>query len=358
MSTPSPTFRTTAVILCGGAGSRLWPLSTAEQPKQFHALAGKYSLLAQTVLRAQQMAHVSDILIVASISHAKLLSAHVTPFTGKPVHMLLEPLARNTAPAIASAAAFLAAQPGYNAQHQMIVMPSDHWIPDTLALEASLLQAAQGAALGRLMTLGIKPLRPETGYGYIHEGAPIAGTDCHEVQRFVEKPHLERAQEMLAHGGYLWNSGIFVFQTDSLLSELQAHAPQIAAASREAVQHGLLQGAAISLHEARFAQCESISVDYAVFERSRQVATVCLDTEWNDLGSWDAISKAASPSSGHGTVIDIDSHNHHVLANKPVAIIGVDDLIVVDTPTGLLICRKGQSQQVGQVSKRLSSKPT
>jgi mannose-1-phosphate guanylyltransferase len=145
-----------------------------------------------------------------------------------------------------------------------------------------------------------------------------------------------------------------VFQTHVFLEELQAYEPHIAANSRDAVQHGVTQDKTLALSESSFAQCESISVDYAVFERSRRVATLALDTEWNDLGSWDAISKAASPSTGRG-VINIDSHNHHILASKPVAIIGVDDLIVVDTPTGLLICRKGQSQQVSQVTKRIKA---
>jgi mannose-1-phosphate guanylyltransferase / mannose-6-phosphate isomerase len=351
------TMKNVAVILCGGSGSRLWPLSRQAQPKQFHAFVNGISLLAQTVQRANQLTFIDHILIVSGSAHQHLLRAHVAPHTDKPVHYLLEPIARNTAAAIACAAHYIKlhicdAQPAC-----MIVMPSDHYMTNMQAFSDSIEQAIIGARLGRLMTFGVKPTSPETGYGYIQRGQSLAGTSCHEVARFVEKPNLVKAQEMINNPDYAWNSGIFVFDTHTLLAEMDQFEPQISESSQAAVGLGALHNDFFSLHHESLQACPSNSIDYAVLEKSQKIAVATMQASWSDLGSWSAVaelSSSGSQASQSQPVISINSGDNYIHAQKTVAIVGLSDLVVIDTPDALLVAHKQQSQQVKQVVDQIS----
>jgi mannose-1-phosphate guanylyltransferase / mannose-6-phosphate isomerase len=350
-------MKTIAVILCGGSGSRLWPLSRQSEPKQFHAFADGQSLLAETVLRADALPFVDEILIVSSTAYQHLLPAHVKPFTAKPIHYLLEPIARNTAGAIASAAHYAMHHMAASDASCLVVMPSDHHITDASAFQQSIQKAMLGAQTGRLLTFGVVPTSPETGYGYIEKGAQLAETDCHEVVRFVEKPLLAKAKEMIANPNFAWNSGIFVFQAKTLLEETHQFEPQIYQQSLAAIEQGEKQHAFFTLDLKSLETCPSKSIDYAVFERSKKIAVATMSASWSDLGSWGAVSdlaKGKSSSASSSPVINIDAHDNFVQANKTVAIVGLSDIVVVDTPDALLVSHKEHSQSVKKVVDQLN----
>jgi mannose-1-phosphate guanylyltransferase / mannose-6-phosphate isomerase len=347
-----------AVILCGGSGSRLWPLSRQLEPKQFHSFGGDASLLAQTVKRADQLAFLDEILIVSSSAHQHLLRAHVQPFTTKTTHYLLEPVARNTAAAIASAAHYIERHIASSSAACMIVMPSDHYMTDPLAFEKSIQTSIIGAQSGRLMTFGIKPTQPETGYGYIERGRALEEAGCYEVARFVEKPNLAKAQEMIANPDFAWNSGIFVFHTNTLLAEMQQFEPAIFESSKSSVDQGDTKHAFFTLDKASLETCPSKSIDYAVLEHSKKIAVVTMQADWSDLGSWGAVSDLASSKAGVDAlhpVISIAANGNYVNARKAVAIVGLNDLIVIDTADALLIAHKDHSQSVKNVVDQLKN---
>jgi mannose-1-phosphate guanylyltransferase / mannose-6-phosphate isomerase len=345
-----------AVILCGGSGSRLWPLSRQSEPKQFHAFGRDSSLLAQTVQRAEKLSFLDEILIVSSSSHQHLLRQHVQPFTTKPIHYLLEPLACNTAAAIASAAHYIEREIAEQDECCMIAMPSDHYMTDSHAFETSIQKAIIGAQVGRLMTFGVKPTSPETGYGYIQRGPPLANSECFEVARFVEKPALEKAQEMIASPDYAWNSGIFVFHTRTMLDEILQFEPSIFESTKAAVSLGISKHDFFTLDLTSLQACPSKSIDYAVFEHSKKVAVATMHADWSDLGSWSAVSKlgsAASDTENPYPVISVNASDNYVNANKTVAVVGLSDIVVIDTTDALLIARKDQSQNVKMVVEQL-----
>jgi mannose-1-phosphate guanylyltransferase / mannose-6-phosphate isomerase len=345
-----------AVILCGGSGSRLWPLSRQSEPKQFHSFGSDASLLAQTVQRADQLKFLDEILIVSSSAHQHLLRAHVQPFTTKATHYLLEPVARNTAAAIASAASYIERYISDEAPACMIVMPSDHYLTDPLAFQTSIQTAIVGAQSGKLMTFGVKPTQPETGYGYIQRGQALTQAGCYEVARFVEKPDLAKAQEMIANPDFSWNSGIFVFHTNTLLTEMRQFEPAIFELSLSAVDQGKSKHDFFTLDKSSLENCPSKSIDYAVLEHSKKIAVVTMQANWSDLGSWGAVSdlarSKASVEAQH-PVISIAANGNYVNARKAVAIVGLDDLIVIDTADALLVAHKDHSQSVKHVVDQL-----
>lgn len=350
-------MKTIAVILCGGFGSRLWPLSRYCEPKQFHAFTGDTSLLAETVKRAENLNCIDEILIVSSASHQHLLPSHVKPFTSKPVHYLLEPIARNTAGAIAVAAHYAMLHLAAEDSGCLVVMPSDHHITDASAFKHSILKAIAGAQTGRLLTLGVVPNSPETGYGYIQRGALLLGTQCHEVLRFVEKPTLDKAIELIANPDFAWNSGIFVFQVKTILDEVHHFEPQIYGQSLAAVRYGTHQQGFFMLDLPSLETCPSKSVDYAVFECSKKIAIATMTANWSDLGSWKAVSdlaKAKTAATDQAPVICVDATNNYVHATKAVAIVGLNDILVIDSPDALLITHKDQSQSVKSVVDQLN----
>jgi mannose-1-phosphate guanylyltransferase / mannose-6-phosphate isomerase len=341
-----------AVILSGGAGSRLWPLSRLSEPKQFQAFSNGTSLLAQTVLRANALPEINELLIVCSAAHQALVQKHCTPFTQKPITYLLEPIARNTAAAIACAATYLI-QRGDAPDACMLVLPSDHHMPDEKALNAAVSNAIVAANKGYLITFGIAANKPETGFGYLEIGSLLDVNDVFQVKRFVEKPNLERAQEMLATGGYSWNSGMFVMGAVRFLAEMERFEPLIAHACDASVKQSVKQQEFVHLALDPLKDCPSTSVDYAVFERSENVAMVSLDIPWSDLGSWAAVAEMNN-TPADAVVVNVNAHRNYVHAQKTVALIGVSNLVVVDTPDALLISHCDETQDVRQVVAELT----
>ena len=331
------------VILSGGSGTRLWPMSRPEMPKQLLALTSDETMLQLTAQRTNTDGFAAPI-VVAGQRHADLVESQLTQAGTPPQALILEPVARNTAPAIALAA--LVAQP----EDVLLVMPSDHVIENIEAFHSAIRAALPMVSQGWLATFGISADTPETGYGWIQVGREIA-PGVHQVARFVEKPQLERAEAMLARGDYAWNGGIFLFRADRYLEELGRHAPEMLAAAEEAVRTAKHDGKRICPDEASFAACPSDSIDYPVMERADRVAVVPVAMGWNDVGSWDAlhaISELDGFGNAHrGEVLAIDTMNCLIRTDGVrIAAVGVQDLIVVASGEDILILPRGRSQDV------------
>ncbi len=347
----------TAVILSGGSGSRLWPVSRLSEPKQFQVFSDGTSLLAQTVLRASAVDDIDEILIVCSAAHEGLAKSHSAGFTNKPISYLLEPIARNTAAAITCAAIYL-----HNRHPEsdvcMLVLPSDHHMPQTDAFKKAIHAAIDGAYADYLVTFGIKPNKAETGFGYLEAGNALNLPLLHNVKNFVEKPQLERAEQMLQIGGFSWNSGMFVMRAAKFLEEIERFEPKISHACAASLSESTSRGAFTTLGAKPLQDCPSTSVDYAVFERSESVAMVSLDTQWSDLGSWSAVadlhSQAEQAQPIESAVISYNAQQNYVKANKTVAIVGVSNLVVIDTPDALLISHREETQGVKQIVEELA----
>lgn len=342
----------TPVILSGGSGTRLWPMSRDESPKQFLPLTGEATMFQLTLERVAEPARYAAPLIVANARHAALID---TQCGGAAATLILEPLARNTAPAIALAALAVPLDT------PLLVMPSDHVIADPAAFETAVDAALPLVERGWLVTFGITPNAPETGYGYIRIGDEVA-PGAHKVARFVEKPDLDTAVAMLAGGGYVWNGGIFMFRADAYLRALEAHAPAMLAAARAA-----MDGAARENHHLRpdheaFAASPADSIDYAVMEKvadteGGRVAVVPVAMGWSDVGSWDALHTLGTDENGHahhasngGDVIALDTANCLFRSDGiRISAVGVADLIVVASGNDVLILPRGQSQQVKRI---------
>ena len=345
----------TPVILSGGSGTRLWPMSRDENPKQFLPLTGDATMFQMTLERVADPARFADPLIVANARHADLIDEQLE---GTAATLILEPLARNTAPAIALAA--LAAP----LDAPLLVMPSDHVIGEPEAFQAAIDAALPLVGRGWLATFGITPDGPETGYGYIRAGEEI-GPGAHRVARFVEKPDLETAVTMLASGDYVWNGGIFLFRADAYLRALETHAPAMLAAARAAMAGSARDGHHILPDAAAFAASPSDSIDYAVMEKvagaeGGRVAVVPVAMGWSDVGSWDALHALGADDSGdahHGDVIALDTRNCLLRSDGiRIAAVGVHDLIVVASGRDVLILPRGQSQHVKRIVTALKDK--
>jgi mannose-1-phosphate guanylyltransferase len=346
------TTKITPVILSGGSGTRLWPMSRPESPKQMLALTAEETMLQLTARRVEDTARFTDPIIVANGAHADMIEAQLGKVDVTPSALILEPVARNTAPAIALAA-LAAADPA----SPLLVMPSDHVITDSAAFATAIDAALPLAEQGWMVMFGITPDAPETGYGYIQIGEEIAA-GVNRVARFVEKPDLRSAKAMLEAGDHAWNGGIFLFRADAFLGALSVHAPDMLHAAQQAIAAGRREGARIHPDEAAFAASPSDSIDYAVMEKADRVAVVPVAMGWSDLGSWDALHAiSVCDAQGNvcdGNVIAIDSNNCLVRTDGPrVAVVGVDDLIVVVSGSDILILPRGRSQDVRQVTEHL-----
>ncbi len=334
------------VILSGGAGSRLWPRSTNEQPKQFLPLAEDRTMFAATIARVNGQNGFGAPMIIGNAAHKALITAELQNSDCLNSKVILEPCARNTAPAIALAA--------YEADSDdlILVMPSDHVIIDTNAFLVSVAKATKAALAGHLVTFGIEPDAPETGYGYIAEGDALNGiAGGSHVARFVEKPEREKAEAMLAVGGHYWNAGIFLMRASDYLTALNVHAPAIAEKAKLAHANAARNGGFITPDASHFADCPSDSIDYAVMEKAEKVAVFAMDCGWSDLGSWDALYALADKDDDanaiSGAAAIIGSTGNLIHSDKlRIAAAGIDDLIIIAKGNDVLILPRGQSQTV------------
>lgn len=334
----------TPVILSGGGGTRLWPLSRPEKPKQFLALTAEETMLQVTARRVADRSRYAAPLIVASQAHADEIEAQLAAIGSVPMALVLEPAGRNTAPAIALAA--LAVDP----DSVLLVMPSDHVVGKEDAFHAAVAAALSFAQDGWLVTFGITPTHAETGFGYVKLGETI-GKGIHRVDRFIEKPDRAAAEAMLSAGGHAWNGGIFLFRAGSFLDALSARAPDILAAAQRAMDGASRQGARIAPDREAFLASPSDSIDYAVMEKASRVAVVPVDLAWSDVGSWDALH-ALGPQDEAGNLATgatqlVETSGCLVRAEGVrVSTLGISDLIVIATGDEVVILPRGRSQEV------------
>ena len=338
------------VLLSGGSGTRLWPLSREAYPKQFLPLAGDDTMVQATWRRVEALADLAPI-VVANEEHRFLVAEQLRQ-VGAPVPaILLEPVGRNTALAIAAAA--LQAMAG-GANPLLLVLPSDHVVRDVVGFQRAVREASSAAEAGALVTFGIVPDAPETGFGYIQAEA---GDGLRQVLRFVEKPDAATARSYLDAGGYYWNSGMFLFRASRYLEELARFRPDIVDAVRAAHAAARHDGDFVRLDKDAFSACPSDSIDYAVMEKTADAMVLPVDIGWNDVGSWSALwdvaERDADGNAHHGDVIAVDSRNSYAYAQRLVALVGVDDIVVVETDDAVLVARKDKVQEVKQVVARL-----
>ena len=338
------------VILSGGSGTRLWPLSRSGKPKQLLSLTHDETMLQLTARRVADRARFAAPLVVANAAHVEMIEAQFAQIGMTDATLILEPVGRNTAPAIALAA--LAAPP----DAVLLVMPSDHVIGKIDAFLAAVESALPLVMKGWLATFGIAAHAPETGYGYICAGELLA-PGVNRVERFVEKPDRATAERYIAEGGYAWNGGIFLFRADALLAAFEAYAPEILAAARNAMAARHIEGRRLHPDAAAFAASPSDSIDYAVMEQAERVAVVPVDMGWSDVGSWDALHELAADLDGnahHGEVVAIDTSGCLIRSEGPlIAAVGVKDLIVIATGDAVLILPRGSSQDVKRAVEAL-----
>jgi mannose-1-phosphate guanylyltransferase/mannose-6-phosphate isomerase len=339
------------VILCGGMGSRLWPLSRKNFPKQFLALGDdERSLLQKTAVRVSGQGFLTP-LVITNEEHRFLVAEHMRAI-GLECDIVLEPEGRNTAPAVAAAA--MIAKEKYD-EVQLLILPSDHLIRNTDAFLEAVGTAAQAAQTGRLVTFGITPEYAETGYGYIRRGAPLTVDGAFAVEAFVEKPNAEVAQIYVDSGEYAWNSGMFLFPASLFLSELQQFEPEMVVQVKAAVEQEDVDRDFIRLGKENFLRATSISLDYAVMERTSKAATVPVDCAWNDAGAWDALWRmGAKDEDGNvvsGSVLARNTTNSYLRSENgaTVAALGLENVVVVATPDMVLVADQSQSQQVKQL---------
>ena len=349
------------VILSGGSGTRLWPVSREAFPKPFMKLGGDLSLLQRTLSRCLPLAE-GRLGIVTNREYLFKTREEIDALPaarGVTCTQLLEPAGRNTAPAIAIAALW-AAQ--VSPEATLLVLPADHLIPDEAAFQAAARAAARIAADGSLVLFGIRPTAPETGFGYIEAGDPMAGGDALRVRRFVEKPDATRAVGFLQAGNFLWNSGMFCFRASAILAALEAHAPDVLAQARtawDASQAGATPER-VTLDAARFGACRDVSIDYAVMEKAEHVLVLPSTFGWSDIGSWKAVAEQFTPdadgNTSAGETMFVDTRDTHVQSeDRLVAAVGLDGLLIVDTPDALLVAAKDASQQVKEIVSRLKA---
>lgn len=342
------------VILSGGAGSRLWPYSTEDTPKQFLSFTGAKNLFQLTLERVSDRQRFAAPMVVANVRHASLCECELAG-EGDRTLLILEPCARNTAAAITMAAA--AAREAHGDDALLLVMPSDHVIEDVEAFHEGVRLGETAARAGRLVTFGIQPTGPDTGFGYLQTGSDLAEADgVKEVVRFIEKPELAVAERMVADGQHLWNAGIFLFRADAFLDEIMVHAPQIAVAAQQAVALGERTGNRISANLEALESCPDQSVDYAVMEHSTRVAVVPMSPGWSDLGSWDALAELLHVHPSHGPITMLDCDDCYIRSDGvQVAALGVRDLIIVASGQRLLILPRGRSQEVKKLLSAMES---
>jgi mannose-1-phosphate guanylyltransferase/mannose-6-phosphate isomerase len=350
------------VILSGGAGTRLWPLSRELYPKQLLPLVGEETMLQATALRVAGLDAAAPI-VVCNEAHRFLVAEQLRVIDATAQAILLEPVGRNTAPAIALASlAALSAMKGDKIDPLLLVLPADHVIRDVPAFQTAVHTAIHAAEAGRLVTFGVVPTAPETGYGYIRRGAALSAgaDDATEIAAFVEKPDAARAEEFLESGEYLWNSGMFLFRASRFLEELEKHAPDIAACCRQAFDAARHDLDFTRIGEQQFASCRSASIDYAVMEKTDAAAVVPLAAGWSDVGSWSslhaALSTGANDNVTHGDVLLENCAGSYIHASsRLIAAVGLKNHVVVETKDAVLVAPMDQAQDVKALVTRMRS---
>ncbi len=344
------------LILSGGSGSRLWPLSRKLYPKQFLALTGEHTLFQQTLLRLSGE-QVGKPIIVCNEEHRFIVSEQLASIDRSAQTILLEPFGRNTAPAVAIAAMHLLAD---GRDEVLLVLPADHVIEDESSFHQALGVARMAAEQGEMVLFGIPAEQAETGYGYIKIGAPVDGAPgTRAVERFVEKPDLATAERFVAEGGYVWNSGMFVFRCSRYLEELKQHDPDIYDTCVLALQRSKTDLEYVRIDASTFACCPDNSIDYAVMEKASRACVVPLNAQWNDVGSWSALwdvqAKDAQGNVSKGDVMLHNSRNCLVHSqSKLVTLVGLDDVVVVETKDAVMVTRKEHAQDVKHLVNTLT----
>lgn len=344
------------VVMAGGVGSRLWPLSRAHYPKQFLMLNSEKSLLQQTLLRLGNIEHGAP-LVIGNETHRFLLAEQITALDINDASILLEPVGRNTAPALALAA--LEALE-YEEDPLLLVLAADHYIGDERAFQQAIIKALPLAKANQIVTFGIRPTCPETGFGYIKTGEFFAPSQSYQVAHFVEKPNLALANHYLYEGNYYWNSGIFMLSAHHYLSLLEQYEPSILHAVREAFLLKSNDLGFIRIDKATFSQCPNLSIDVAVMEKTTQAVMLPLDAYWSDVGSWSALWQLSNKDNAQnvieGDVITHNSQGCYINANsRLVTTLGVKDLVIIETKDATLVANKNEGQQLKAIIDKLQN---
>ncbi|HYF24072.1 MAG TPA: mannose-1-phosphate guanylyltransferase/mannose-6-phosphate isomerase [Caulobacteraceae bacterium] len=346
--------RIVPVVMSGGSGTRLWPLSTDARPKQFHALGeGEPTMIQETVRR-----FASSPVLVCNHRQYSITRTAMSAIGVEPAAVVLEPAGRNTAP-VAAIAALLVRE--IDPEALVLLAPADHLMADVEAFRRAV-EAGAEAARERIVVFGLKPDRPETGYGYIRRAEPI-GEGVHRVEGFYEKPDPATAERYLASGDYDWNAGIFLFAPEVMLEEMRAHRPDVLEAATQALERARREGATVRLDEDAFARCPSVSVDYAVMEKTARAAVVPCDPGWADVGSWSELwrlgGRDAASNRTRGDVVAIDTQGSLIWSDGPtVGVVGMTDVVVVATADGVLVMPRDRAQDAKLVVEALKARGT
>lgn len=344
------------VILSGGAGTRLWPLSWGDHPKQFLPLVSNNTMIQETLLRLKDL-DIGSPIVSCGEGHRFLVAQQLGEISDKKPTIILEPMAKNTAPAIAAACCAAIKQ---DKDSIVVVLPSDHVIADVKTFQNAVMTAAKNAEKGSLVTFGIVPTFAATGYGYVK----AAGTEtdgAFTLEKFVEKPCLEKAQEYLASGEYAWNSGMFVFKASTFIDELKVHSPEMAKLSIESFEKAVIDSDFIRLDKDAFGQIKGDSIDYAVMEKTKLGKIVKLNAGWDDVGSWSALydisEKDENKNAVKGDVFTLDTKNSYIRGGKrTIATIGLDNVVIVDSDDSLLIAKMDSIQDVKKVAEVMKAR--